>query len=227
MRKIYIHSKQSKTIENIVNNKRKEIAYIINDYFKYQIFKDALDVGTTSDNNYKHSNYIIKNLKNIKIFKSLSNQKIKSNFFFYVLCKSITKKFSKYEIKKLSSDIVISNATIEHVGNTSNQVKMISNIILLTKKKFVICTPNRFHPIDFHTKIPIIHWLPKKIHRKILFLLGYNFFALEKNLNLLSLKDIKSILNNFNQIKYEIKKIKFLGFTSNYIIFGHKINYKN
>lgn len=224
MSKIYIHSKQSKIVENIVIKKRKEIATIINYHLKNKFFKDALDVGTTSDNNYKHSNYIIKNLKCVKVFKSLSNQKIKSNFFSYILSKSITKKFSKYEIKKLRSDIVISNATIEHVGSISNQIKMISNIILLTKKQFVICTPNRFHPIDFHTKIPIIHWFPKKIHRKILSLLGYNFFSLEKNLNLLSLKDIKNILSNFDQIKYEIKKINFFGFTSNYIIFGYKIN---
>ena len=64
--------------------------------------------------------------------------------------------------------MVISSATIEHVGSYDNQFKMIENIMKLTNKYFFITTPNRFFPIDFHTKIPFLHLLPKKIHRKIL-----------------------------------------------------------
>ena len=39
-----------------------------------------------------------------------------------------------YLFTLFSSDIIISNATIEHVGKTANQIKMISNIIKLSKK---------------------------------------------------------------------------------------------
>ena len=51
---------------------------------------------------------------------------------------------------------------------------MCENIIKLSKKYFIIITPNRLHPLEFHTKIPLIHWMPKKIHRKILKFLGFN-----------------------------------------------------
>ena len=68
-------------------------------------------------------------------------------FFSKILKKSITEEFSENELYKFSSDLVISNATIEHVGGVLNQKKMIENIIKLTKKIFVITTPNRFHPI--------------------------------------------------------------------------------
>lgn len=81
--------------------------------------------------------------------------------------------------------MVISNATIEHVGNEKQQLKMLKNIIKLTKKIFIVITPNRLHPIEFHTKIPFIHWLPKKIHRKILSVIGQKYLSEEKNLNLL------------------------------------------
>ena len=58
---------------------------------------------------------------------------------------------------------------------------MISNIIKLSKKIFVITTPNRFHPIDFHTKIPLIHWFAKKkFIEKILKLFGLDYFAKEE-----------------------------------------------
>ena len=60
---------------------------------------------------------------------------------------------------------------------------MCENIINLSKKYFIIITPNRFHPIDFHTKIPFLHWLPKKIHRLLLSLLGFKLLSKEKNLN--------------------------------------------
>ena len=42
----------------------------------------------------------------------------------------------------MRSDLVISNATIEHVGSFENQLKMVKNIILLSKKYFVITTLN-------------------------------------------------------------------------------------
>ncbi len=89
---------------------------------------------------YSHGNYLIKNLKNIKVFKSISDKKINSTFFIRSLNKSILEKFSYEEINQYSSDLVLSNATIEHVGGSTNQLQMISNIIKLTKKNFVLIT---------------------------------------------------------------------------------------
>ena len=81
------------------------------------------------------------------------------------------------EIEDFKSELVISNATIEHVGNLENQINMCKNIIKLSKKYFVIITPDRFHPIEFHTKLPLIHWLNKNLHRKILKILKLNFLS--------------------------------------------------
>ena len=195
---------------------------LINKNLKSEVFFDALDIGTTDDMDYESSNYLIKNLEEINVFKSISDQKINSIFFLKSLNKSILDNFSADEIHQYKADIVISNATIEHVGNYKNQLKMISNIVDLTKKKFIITTPNRFHPFDFHTKIPLIHWLPKKIHRKILSIFGLKYFAREENLNLLSINDLKNLLNNFELIEYKVFYIRFFGFISNYIIIGTK-----
>ena len=57
------------------------------------------------------------------------------------------------------------------------KLKCVAILLNLSKKYFIIMTPNRFHPLEFHTKIPIIHWLPKKIHRKILKFLGLKIFC--------------------------------------------------
>ena len=208
-------------IDKIVFKKRLKISKIINYIIKKQKIYDALDIGTTNDDENCSSNSVIKNIKNIKKFKCISDQEINSKFFYKKLKKSITEDLSEKELNEFSSDIVISNATIEHVGGALNQKKMLENIIKLTKKIFIITTPNKFYPIELHTKIPLIHWLPKPIYRKILNLLGLSFHAKEENLNLLSVRELKKLLDN-QKITYQIKFIKLFFFRSNIIVIGYK-----
>ena len=209
--------------DKIVFKKRLEISNIINNIIKDLQIHDALDIGTTSDDKNASSNIVIKNIKDIDKFKCISDQIVNSDFFHKSLNKSITEEFSENELYDFSSDLVVSNATIEHVGNTLNQKKMLENVIKLTKKIFVITTPNRFYPIELHTKIPLIHWFPKSIYRKILKILGLSFYANEENLNLLSVNELKKMLDNY-KIMYEIKFIKLFFFKSNIIIIGKKFS---
>ncbi len=208
--------------DRILNKKRFEITNIVNKFISDKNLHDVLDIGTTNDEKNLSSNIIIKNLKGLKDFKCLSDQVITLRFFSKSLEKSITQDLSDKEIENFSSDLVISNATIEHVGSKTDQLKMIENVIRLCKKYFIIITPNRFHPIEFHTKIPFIHWLPKKMHRAILSLIGQKFLASEKNLNLLSRNDLESFMKKLEFKNYEIKNINFLFFISNYILIGKK-----
>jgi len=222
MNKIYSVSHFS-FIDGIILRKRKEMLKIIKKTLEKYNVLSCIDVGTTSYEENESSNYIIKNLSHIPNIISISNQEIKNPLFKEKILKSITQNFSNDEFFKLKSDIVISNATIEHVGSFENQIKMVNNIINLSKKKFIIITPNRYHPIDFHTKIPFLHWLPKVIHRKILSLVGLSFYSREENLNLLSKADLIKIMNDLNFKNYKIFNIKLLGFVSNFILIG-KIN---
>jgi len=211
----------TKFVDNIIHKKRLEIISIIKENLISSNFKDILDIGTTVDTS-KSSNLIIKNLKNFKSYKSISNQKITSNLFTKKLQKSITQDFSLNELETFRSDVVISNATIEHVGSDQQQLKMLKNIVKLTKKIFIVVTPNRLHPIEFHSKIPFIHWLPKKIHRKILSVIGMSYLSKEKNMNLLKPINLVNLMKNFNNVEYEIKFVKFLMFKSNIILIGKK-----
>ena len=115
-----------------------------------------------------------------------------------------------------------SNATIEHVGSYQNQISLIKETFRVSKKYVFIQTPNRYYPIDFHTTLPFIHWLPKDMHRKILKFLGLNFYALEENLNLLSEKNLINICNELNIKKFKILKHKLLFLTSNLILIIEK-----
>ena len=111
MNKIYAINHYS-FIDKIVVKKRQEMCDIINEALNDSIIQDALDIGSTNDLDNKSSNYLIRNLKNIKIYKSISDQVISNNFFSKCLTKSITENFSYDEIQSMRSDLVISNATI-------------------------------------------------------------------------------------------------------------------
>lgn len=220
-KKIYL-TKHYSFFEKILLKKRKEILFKLKNFLNDKKINDVLDVGSTEDDTNESSNYLIKYLGNFKEIKSISDQSINLDFFNKSLKKSIISEFNKDEIQEFQSDLVISNATIEHVGNFQNQIIMCKNIINLSRKYFIIITPNRYHPLEFHTKIPLIHWLPKKIHRMILKFVGLNFFADENNLNLLSNFDFNLIMKILGQTDYKIESINFIFFKSNLILIGKK-----
>ena len=68
----------------------------------------------------------------------------------------------KVNLPNSSFDVVYSNATIEHVGSSINQIDFIKECIRLSRDKIFISMPNRYFPIDFHSKIPLIHMFPKE-----------------------------------------------------------------
>ena len=220
-KKIYLEN-HNNFFDKIIKNKRLEISNIINQLIEEYKLTDVTDIGTTNDDEFESSNLIIKNLKKIKEYKSISDQLITSKYFIKTLNKSITSNFAENEFSEFSSDLIISNATIEHVGSLDNQIKMIQNIIKLTKKVFVISTPNKFYPLEFHTKIPILHWLPNHYFRKIIKIFGYKDLSEERNLNLLSKSQFVKILNKLNFKDYKFEYINLFFFKSNIILIGLK-----
>ena len=56
-------------------------------------------------------------------------------------------------------DVVHSNAVIEHVGDRARQEAFVLEALRVGHRVFVT-TPNRWFPIEVHTKLPLVHWLP-------------------------------------------------------------------
>lgn len=211
-------------IDRLIENKRAQMLNILQNKIKNFTIESFLDIGTTEENNLGSSNFFVKQFNNIKIKKSISIQNVEEKNFTSFLKKSITKDFLKNEINDYRSDLVVSSATIEHVGSFENQLKMMNNIISLTNKAFFVTTPYRNFPIDFHTKLPFIHMLPKKIHRNILNFLNLKDYAKEENLNLLDFATLNKIINLLKLDNFEIKivNLRLFGLISNIMIYGEK-----
>lgn len=58
-------------------------------------------------------------------------------------------------------DVVHCNAVVEHVGARADQSQFVSELVRVTKAGFVT-TPSRWFPIETHTRLPLVHWLPRR-----------------------------------------------------------------
>jgi hypothetical protein len=79
-------------------------------------------------------------------------------------------------------DIGFSNAVIEHVGSRVDQSRFVSEMVRTCRRVF-ICTPNARFPVDPHTLLPFVHWLPRRQRYRVLRLTGNSHWASEDSLN--------------------------------------------
>lgn len=90
-------------------------------------------------------------------------------------------------------DIGFSNAVIEHVGTRAQQGFFLRELIRVSRRCFVT-TPNVWFPVELHTRLPLLHWLPPRLFRAAIGALGFDFYAQEANLNLLSARELLALL---------------------------------
>ena len=58
-------------------------------------------------------------------------------------------------------DVAFSNAVVEHVGSRKEQRRFVTELCRVAPKVFV-STPNRRFPVETHTLVPFVHWLPRR-----------------------------------------------------------------
>lgn len=60
-----------------------------------------------------------------------------------------------------SFDYVISNAVIEHVGGPDRAKRMLAESRRVARLGAFHTTPDRWFPVEVHTQVPLLHWLPR------------------------------------------------------------------
>jgi SAM-dependent methyltransferase len=65
-------------------------------------------------------------------------------------------------------DVGFSNAVVEHVaGGREGQQQFVHELCRVARRVFVT-TPNRHFPLEVHTLLPFVHWLPKGPRERLL-----------------------------------------------------------
>lgn len=116
-------------------------------------------------------------------------------------------------------DIIFCSAVIEHVGDRAAQEQFLKEALRVTKQ-FFFTTPNRWYPMEFHTFLPLLHWLPQPLHQKLLRWIGKDFWASTDNLNLLSVEDFVRLFPKVTSL--HVDTYRLFGLPSNIIIHGTK-----
>lgn len=80
-------------------------------------------------------------------------------------------------------DITYSNAVLEHAGTRAGQTAFVRELCRVGKQVF-ITVPNRLFPVEHHTALPLLHYLPNPAFRAIARAFGLVFWSKEENLNL-------------------------------------------
>jgi Methyltransferase domain len=119
-------------------------------------------------------------------------------------------------------DVVHSSAVLEHVGSFQNQISFVRECCRVARKWVFLTTPNRWFPVEFHTVLPVVHWMPKKAFRALIRVTGYSFFAEESNLNLLSVKEVRAISAEVKEFVFKVSTVSLLAWPSNILLTGRR-----
>jgi SAM-dependent methyltransferase len=109
--------------------------------------------------------------------------------------------FVKLPFKDNAYDVAYSNAVVEHVGNLKNQINFIQELVRVSRKAFII-VPNRWFPIEHHTCLPLMHYLPKRVFRSLLRNTKYSIWSKQKNLNHISNADLENASPHISEVGY-------------------------
>jgi len=181
-----------------------------------------LDVGATSDRAYDHSNY----LESWWPTKSgITAIGLDDSGFLEALhpgLRFIRADGCALPFADCAFDFAHSSAVLEHVGSRARQALFIRELLRVSRRGIFITTPNRWFPVEFHTMLPLLHWLPAPWYRAALDRLGYGFFADEANLNLLSPKSLGDIAHDAGARNFGVGSVSLAGLPTNLLLFARK-----
>lgn len=182
-----------------------------------------LDVGVTTEKTKLSSNFFENMFPEKNKLTALSNQDASWLEEVYPGLKFVRGDGRDLPFEDNRYELVFSSAVLEHVGSLKDQERFIQECVRVSKRYVFLTTPNRWHPIELHTALPFLHWLPKSMHRAILRMLGIKDLALEENLNLLDKRALRNICEHMDNIRnFKILSVRFLGIPSNLLLLIEK-----
>ena len=110
-------------------------------------------------------------------------------------------------------DILFCSAVLEHVGTRDDQRFFLSECLRVADRIF-LTTPNRWFPIEMHTFLLFLHWLPWSIFQRIAKPIHNGFWSDINNLNVVSKKDILALSDEI-----QVDFVRILGMKSNILVF--------
>lgn len=179
------------------------------------------DVGATSDRGYEHSNYLEAWYPEKAAITAVGIDDASFLEQLYPGMTFVCANGLDLPFADRSFDIVHSSAVLEHVGSFANQVRFIEQCARVARRAIFLTTPNRWFPVEFHTVLPLVHWLPKSAFRALMRKTGRGFFADETNLNLMTARDLAraaAAAKGMDRFAVRVSSVGLAGWPSNLLL---------
>jgi len=190
--------------------------------------RSILDVGTTPDRERQDSNcmlpWFIDAGMHLSLYSPENISSLKSLFPGASFLPSVSAD-EPLPAQDRSYDWVCSSAVLEHVGSADRQIGHIRDCARVGNGLF-LTTPNRYHWLEFHTKLPLIHWLPRSLHRSLLRRLGKELWAQESHLRLLDRRELLGMARQAigDRFAFSVLRVWTLGMPSNLILLARRLS---
>jgi hypothetical protein len=115
-------------------------------------------------------------------------------------------------------DVVHSSAVLEHVGSWRAQRDFLAELWRVCRRVLYVTTPNRWAPVEFHTGLPFVHWLPRRWWEACARLAGHAFYAEERNLNLLWSRRLACTASFAGVRDAKVTAVRLCGWPSNLVL---------
>ncbi|THD63289.1 class I SAM-dependent methyltransferase [Phenylobacterium sp.] len=184
-----------------------------------------LDVGATSERTYEASNYVEAWYPHKAKITALGIDDASFLEEEYPGVRFVKGDGRELPFQDGEFDVVHSSAVLEHVGSFDQQVTFIAECARVAAKSVYLTTPNRWFPIEFHTVLPLVHWLPKSTFRSLMRKTGRGFFAEESNLNLMGAADLRraaAAALGPRGYRFKIATADLAGWPSNLLLVAHR-----
>jgi SAM-dependent methyltransferase len=111
-------------------------------------------------------------------------------------------------------DAVFSNAVVEHVGGSDEQLLFINEMLRVGKWVF-FTTPNKWFPIETHTSVFLKHWSDERFFKWCE--RNHPYFT-KNNLNLLGYADLDRLMTKSDARSYRIQANRFFGWPMTFTV---------
>jgi hypothetical protein len=207
-------------IENVVNkircHSRENKLNVLLTLLKAAPDDKILEVGVTNQEYSPTDNFFIKNYpypKKIVVLGFGDLLEFRRN---YPEIPVISYDGKVFPFRDRQFDIVHANAVIEHVGPFEAQEIFLKEMVRVSKRG-MISTPNKFFPIELHTRVPLLHWVGKKGFDIFLQVIGKRWAAREY-MFLLGFRELSLLAKRAGLEDFRIIRNRFLGFTMTFLL---------
>lgn len=118
-------------------------------------------------------------------------------------------------------DWTFSHAVIEHIVSDEARESLLTDIGKVSKRGIFLTTPNKFFPVEVHTRVPLLHFAFPNLFYKLCDKKVLSQFYNSKNLRLLGKQEFSILLKETLPAFYwELYPIRTFGFVSNWVAVG-------